>query len=179
MTNPYVDIQTIHNPSTGGVPPASWGDQIRTNLEWLVDPPRAKGQTDTTQSISHATSVAVQYDGTDLFDTDGFHDPASNNTRFTVPTDCDGLYMCLAEVRFDANSTYSQRRQIAFKTNGGAAFAVQNIFPDSPANDQVVQVVGYTDLVATDYVECHVYQTTGVSIDITESWMAVIWQART
>jgi hypothetical protein len=29
----YVDLNTIHNPATGGVPPATWGDQIRDNFE--------------------------------------------------------------------------------------------------------------------------------------------------
>ena len=33
MTTPYVDPQTIHNPSTGASPPASWGDAVRDALE--------------------------------------------------------------------------------------------------------------------------------------------------
>lgn len=30
---PYVDLNTIHNPSTGTAPPASWGDAVRDNFE--------------------------------------------------------------------------------------------------------------------------------------------------
>ncbi len=29
----YVDLNTIHNPATGTIPPATWGDQIRDNFE--------------------------------------------------------------------------------------------------------------------------------------------------
>ena len=28
----YVDLNTIHNPATGTIPPATWGDQIRDNF---------------------------------------------------------------------------------------------------------------------------------------------------
>lgn len=37
----------------------------------------------TTQNYS--TSTAIPWDGADEFDTDGFHNPASNNTRMTIP----------------------------------------------------------------------------------------------
>lgn len=31
----YADLNTIHNPSTGAAPPATWGDQARDNDEYL------------------------------------------------------------------------------------------------------------------------------------------------
>lgn len=31
----YADLNTIHNPSTGVAPPASWGDQVRDNFEYF------------------------------------------------------------------------------------------------------------------------------------------------
>lgn len=32
----YADLNGIHNPSTGGVAPASWGDQVRDNFEAIA-----------------------------------------------------------------------------------------------------------------------------------------------
>jgi len=34
---PYTDLNTIHDPATGTIAPASWGDQIRTNQEHFAN----------------------------------------------------------------------------------------------------------------------------------------------
>lgn len=31
----YADLNTLHNPSTGVAPPATWGDQVRDNFEYF------------------------------------------------------------------------------------------------------------------------------------------------
>lgn len=38
------------------------------------------------QSVGNNTFTAVQYNATDTLDTDAMHDPASNNTRVTIPS---------------------------------------------------------------------------------------------
>lgn len=42
-------------------------------------------------AANYSTNTAIPFDGADQFDTDGFHDPASNNTRITV-VDLTGTY---------------------------------------------------------------------------------------
>ena len=38
------------------------------------------------QTLTTGVEAAVVWDGTDVFDTDAMHDPASNNTRMTIAT---------------------------------------------------------------------------------------------
>ena len=57
---PYTDPQTIHNPATGTVAPATWGDILRENSEFLIDPPACSVTHSTTQSIATATTVAAR-----------------------------------------------------------------------------------------------------------------------
>lgn len=56
----YADLNTIHNPSTGTSPPASWGDQVRDNFEFLNTLVGAfsVGFVDWVPTITQAVSVA-------------------------------------------------------------------------------------------------------------------------
>jgi len=38
------------------------------------------------QSLSNATVTSISFDGTDILDTNNFHDSTTNNTRMTIPT---------------------------------------------------------------------------------------------
>ena len=46
---PYVDPQTIDNPTAGNPIPAAWADQVRNNLEFLIAPPTCSVYTNPTQ----------------------------------------------------------------------------------------------------------------------------------
>ena len=54
MTTPYVDPQTVHNPTTGTSPPASWGDTVRDNQQYFSTPPSVK------QRIMTRTNTCMQ-----------------------------------------------------------------------------------------------------------------------
>ena len=49
----------------------------------------------TGQVIANNTITAVQFSATDYIDTDGFHDPSTNNTRITIPTGKGGKYLVI------------------------------------------------------------------------------------
>jgi hypothetical protein len=58
-----------------------------------------------TQAIPAATSTVVTFPGTDEYDSNSFHDPASNSSRITIPTGYGGLYLVNAKVDFAAGTT--------------------------------------------------------------------------
>ena len=56
----YADLNTLHNPSTGTAPPASWGDQVRDNFVYFNDMlPQGQGAWGTHPSVAITQSVSV------------------------------------------------------------------------------------------------------------------------
>lgn len=115
----------------------------------------------TTQSIANNTDTAITFP-TELIDTDGFHDTVTNTSRITIPAGKGGKYLFNSIYYFDANA--NGFRFSVFRKNGSniSGFAA---LPGSSAT-----VVGLTnsivlDLVATDYVEMFVKQTSGGSLN--------------
>lgn len=101
MTAPYVDLNTIHDPTVGGKPPASWGDGVRTNLEGLARPPGCVVVTSTGTNATDTTWTSVAWNGSDLRDTDGVH--AGTSANLTVPFT--GWYQFNGQLSFPSNAT--------------------------------------------------------------------------
>lgn len=116
------------------------------------------------QTISHATATAVNFD-TERYDTDAFHDTVTNNTRMTVPSGLGGKYLIGAYLSFAGNAT--GRRQVRLRLNGSTEFAIlieQGV--DSLTCYMVMSFV--YQLSATDYVEVVVYQSSGGNLAISQ-----------
>lgn len=97
----YVDLATIHVPSTGSVAPASWGLQIRENQEAVIEPPNARVFNSTDQSVADGIlSPVVLTADSEEYDNDGMHSTVSNTARLTAQTD--GRYLMSASVTFDS-----------------------------------------------------------------------------
>jgi hypothetical protein len=99
---PYVDIQTVHNPATGTVAPAAWGDQIRDDLEFLIDPPGCSLFHSTTQSVPNDTGTQLAANS-ESYDNDAMHSTVSNTSRITCQTA--GRYLFTATIEYSANAT--------------------------------------------------------------------------
>lgn len=173
---PYVDPQTIHNPTTATIAPASWGDGVRDALQYLSGGfPHASIKETTAQSIAHNTAVDLTSDEEDS-DIGGLHSTSSNTARLTVPASEGGLYRISATVTFAANAT--GYRTLALAVNGVTGYTLQNLDP--------VQTGGVTTtmngsrsliLAAGDYVTCQVFQTSGSSLNCTMVNFSMEWRA--
>lgn len=65
-----------------------------------------------TSSFSHTSSgsfMAITLDGTDVFDTDGFHNPSSNPSRVTIPAGLGGKYLIHGSFEWDTNTAGGER----------------------------------------------------------------------
>lgn len=156
----YADLNTIHNPSAGGIPPASWGDQVRDNLEFLIDPPACSVYHNTTQSVSNDTITAMSANS-ENYDNNSMHSTSSNTSRVTIQTA--GRYQFTGTLKFAANATGN--RYLQFRKNGSTIYSGLGGI-NSGAE---IQLSATRSLVLSvgDYIEVMGYQNSGGSLAVT------------
>ena len=119
-----------------------------------------------TQSIANNTETAITFAGTDTFDTDAFHDPSSNNTRFTIPAGKGGYYLVSGNVGFASNSVGN--RESYFNLNGSFGFQAVSSAA-APTTATVNSFSFIANLSVDDYIELYVNQTSGGSLNANTS----------
>ena len=110
------------------------------------------------QTIPPATYTAVVWNS-EYYDTDAFHDNSTNTSRMTIPAGKAGKYSVYGLIQCDGGSTNSRSIQIY---KNGAMYSVAATTPSGAYPS--LQISGVLDLVATDYVEIYVFQSTGGSV---------------
>ena len=119
--------------------------------------------TNTNVSIANNTNVKVAMN-TEEFDTDGFHDNSTNNTRITIPAGKAGTYLLTGSTFFDGHVTGERSDQI-YKNNSEikATFTP----PTGTANCGIL-VTAVVSLAVSDYVEFVIKQNSGGALN--SSW---------
>ena len=136
-----------------------------TGLKWAA--PAAGGfigasiYNSESQSISNTTYTTLTFDS-EVFDTDTFHDTATNNSRITIPSGKNGKYLIVAKFHFAGNATGTDRLG-GIKKNGTSVGLFRGINGNSSSVGWNASVI--LDLVATDYIELEVYQDSGGSLN--------------
>ena len=112
-------------------------------------------------SIANATLTTVLWNSED-FDTDSFHSTSTNTGRITIPSGKDGKYLFIVTTLFDVNATGF--RGVRFNKNG----SVQNYLETQPGGtgNGGVSLSAIYNLVATDYIEAAVEQTSGGALNV-------------
>jgi len=133
-----------------------------TGLKWASAATAFSGvsvKSSALQSISNATATAVTFNQ-ENFDTDSFHDNATNNTRITIPTGKGGYYLINGSCTLDTSATTGNHYLYVRKNGTGNALAGSLQAVNRPA----IGVVNFVaNLAAGDYIELMVYQNTGSS----------------
>jgi hypothetical protein len=111
------------------------------------------------QSIANATETAVTFDG-ESWDTNTFHDNATNNTRITIPAGYTGKYQLSGEIDLAAltGGVY-----VLIKKNGSVLTYTVVMNASSASFNTNFTFYQLLDLTATDYVEMFLYQGSGSS----------------
>ncbi len=160
---PYVDPQTVNNPTAGAVAPAAWGDAVRDAVQFLANPPKCRVYN--SAAISHATSGTAQAltFNSERYDTDTMHSTSVNTGRITFTTA--GTYDLFATVAWAANVTGF--RQIYFRLNGTTIIAIASVMAITSAGEQTFQSLATTyAFAATDYVELVANQNSGGALNV-------------
>ena len=139
-----------------------------TGLKWATPSASAfvgvYAQTTTTQSIANATYTVMNIGGTDVFDTNSFHDTTTNNSRVTIPSGKAGYYLIIGAIAWKDNAT--GERQASLKKNG-TIITIQPIFSSGNAgggNFTTNLVVYIANLAVSDYIEIQGRQYSGGSL---------------
>jgi len=117
-------------------------------------------------SIANATVTTVSF-GAENFDSDGFHDNTTNNSRITIPTGKGGKYLVVAQQSWAANLT--GLRQLRILKNGTAVQISQLNNNASNTVDLQNNISYILSLAAADYIEMAVYQNTGGNLTLSNS----------
>jgi hypothetical protein len=113
----------------------------------------------TSQSVPNATYTVLSFNS-ELYDTNGFHDNTTNNTRITIPSGKGGYYEVAFAIPLSNNTTGDRIYHIykngsLISEHGGTPSAV---YPVHEGKRNLA-------LVATDYLELYVYQSSGGNRD--------------
>lgn len=122
-------------------------------------------KTATFPSLTNATFTTLALDGTDVRDTDAYHDPVTNNSRLTVPTGLGGDYVAWAKVGYAANATGA--RKVGLMKNGVLTYVASQMAHATTSTQMMVFFLPMA-LVATDYIEFQGFQASGGSLSTDE-----------
>jgi len=122
--------------------------------------PVARIRSAAVQSIPNATGTLITFD-TEMQDTNGFVDLATNNTRITVPVGMDGLYVIFGNIRF-ATAASATIIEIALRINASISIASEIL---GGGSDRAVNAGVIHPLVAGDFIDMMSYQNNGAALN--------------
>ena len=149
------------------------GDEILaehlTQLNAVALVARASGA----QSITSGVLTQLQFAAADLADTDGMHDPVTNNTRATIVRD--GWHLFIINPTWGSNAT-GERTIEFYRTRASVQTQIFFVETENPCATAAhrQQLVALDQALVGDYYEAYVYQTSGTAKLITAATLAVI-----
>jgi hypothetical protein len=168
----YIDLNGIHNPSTGGVAPAAWGDQVRDNFEAHEDPPVCSVSASVAQTVTSGSATALTAD-VENFDNDAMHSTVTNTSRITIQTE--GRYLFISTVVFAAGGAGT--RQIVFRIDGVTSLGGQLLSPAASGSTRLCAPFS-SPLTVGQYLEVVVVQTQGANLGVTLNEFAAMRMTR-
>lgn len=186
-------IVAVGDSGSGGtkglVPAAGAGDAaagkfLKADMSYAVPPGGGGGLGDHGCRVFHSVNQAVNTGTTLVFDseywdTDGYHDLVTNNSRITIPTGLSGKYLFGANIAFAA--AVLGERFIYLNVNGTTTWSLVRESPDQTGGAQTaINLNTILSLADGDYVEVLAYQSTGGAINVERqtNWSAEFWCQR-
>ncbi len=158
-----IDLNSLHNPSTGTIPPASWGDAIRDNFQTLATRPAASVSSAIAQAVTTGGTGEQLACATEAYDTDGMHSNVTNNTRLTIVTA--GLWLFTATALF-ANDT-TGNRGLSFRIDDTTNTERMLVPASGGANSTVLTATMFAVFTAGQWVEVRATHSKGSDLNVT------------
>jgi hypothetical protein len=126
------------------------------------------------QVVSNNTETTIQFNAED-FDTDSFHDNSTNNTRVTIPSGKGGKYLFVGTAYGDTGNIDKLGKWYTYlRKNGAGSINTTYIeFGGSASGYETWSIYSILDLVAGDYIEWRVLQSTGVSANLDADYQSL------
>ena len=112
--------------------------------------------------MANDTDTAITFNAEE-FDTDGFHDNSTNNSRITIPSGKGGKYLIIAQVSFATSSVGN--RAVSINLNGANTINFIQHAP-SPTFGYRGSAMAILNLSAADYIEVIASQISGGSLNV-------------
>lgn len=134
----------------------------------------ALAKRDSSQSIPNNVLTTIEFEGADVYDTDSIHDPASNNSRLTVPAGAT-FARVITQIYWENNST--GRRELQLFKNG-STFPLGGGVVSQPATSGGDTHMNLTSAVFAvsggDFLEIKGLQISTISLNVlVNSWFAM------
>jgi hypothetical protein len=120
----------------------------------------------TPPNLSAGTLTLIGWDA-EVFDTDGFHDNATNNSRMTIPSGKAGYYQVSSSIRFDGNSGSTQNRVLNIEKNNAILtgfYQTRTASVTSATTTINASVIVYLNV--ADYIHIKAQQFGSTAIDL-------------
>jgi hypothetical protein len=125
----------------------------------------AKATANASTSLPNSTWTAIAFQ-TEDFDTDSFHSTVTNNTRITIPSGKAGKYLFIGTGGLNSTTGGATgRRFLSLYKNGSQIVSTQVEFTATAAAVMQLQTTAILDLIATDYIEVFIFQSSGGTRD--------------
>lgn len=115
-----------------------------------------------TQTFANNTETTINFDS-EYFDTNGFHDNVTNNSRITIPTGYGGKYLISAANRWVQNTNGA--RNMMLYVNNVSVMDLMNLPGNAATLSYCFRSVIYT-LAAGDYIQIKATQSSGGNLDM-------------
>lgn len=117
----------------------------------------------TAQSCANATGVILTWEN-ESYDTNGFHDNATNNSRITIPTGKAGYYYLTCTYQFAGNATGLRSASVKKNGTGGVFEYTMNNQGSTAGTSMTLNTV--ISAVVGDYFQVDAYQESGGSLNV-------------
>jgi hypothetical protein len=120
----------------------------------------ASGFRNSSFTVADSTDTYVAFPDTDEYDTNAIHDPASNNTRFTIPTGKTGYWLLqFSPMTTGHTSAFSHRSLV--RVNGSTKIYRHSMLIPANSGEYDIYFSKVVKLTAGDYIEFAVWQNSG------------------
>jgi hypothetical protein len=157
----FSDLNLIHNPATGTVPPATWGDQIRDNFVALGAKPACSVYASAAQAVTTGGTGEVLTANTERYDTDSMHTGSGSRITFNTA----GSYLVIATAQFANNTTGN--RSLSFRLNDTTNVERMLVPACQGANSTVLTATYFGPFAAAEFIEARAVHTVGSDLNVT------------
>jgi hypothetical protein len=139
-----------------------------TGLKWASSSPTAVGVSlynSTDQTINNSSTTLLSWNN-ETFDTDSFHDNATNNSRITIPSGKAGKYLLNVILQWQGSAAGDRTVNI-FKNGSQITTNTQKTRIDVATGNQLYsQYQNVLDLAVSDYIQIYCTQSSGGAISV-------------
>ena len=124
----------------------------------------------TAQTLSNDTNTVINFNA-EVFDTDGFHDNSTNNSRLTIPTGKGGYYLLNLFVAFESAASGTRQTQIVSST--GDLYCNSSVITAGTPYGSSITTAAVAYLGAGEYFEAKANQRSGGSLNLSSGIYSV------